>query len=60
MAGREGLGELLILDDTTLDKAYAKKMKLVTYHWIGKHREVVQGIARIPPARHLLGRLRLY
>ena len=24
---------LLIMDDTTLDKPYARKMDLVTYHW---------------------------
>ena len=36
---------LLILDDTTLDKPYARKMDLVTYHWSGKHHRVVQGIA---------------
>jgi hypothetical protein len=30
-------GGLLILDDTTLDKPYAEKMDLVTYHWSGKH-----------------------
>ncbi|MFA4016186.1 MAG: hypothetical protein RUDDFDWM_001289 [Candidatus Fervidibacterota bacterium] len=36
---------LLILDDTTLDKPYARKMDLVTYHWSGKHQRVVQGIA---------------
>ena len=36
---------LLILDDTTLDKPYARKMDLVTYHWSGKHLQVVQGIA---------------
>ncbi len=34
----------LVLDDTTLDKHYAKKMELVTRHWSGKHRAVVQGI----------------
>ena len=38
---REGL---LILDDTTLDKPYAKRMDLVTRHWSGKHRSVVWGI----------------
>jgi hypothetical protein len=38
---REGL---LVLDDTTLDKPYAKKMDLVTRHWSGKHRSVVWGI----------------
>jgi len=36
---------LLILDDTTLDKPYARKMDLVTYHWSGKHQRVVKGIA---------------
>jgi seryl-tRNA(Sec) selenium transferase len=28
---------LLVLDDTTLDKPYAQKMDLVSYHWSGKH-----------------------
>ena len=35
---------VLVLDDTTLDKPYAKKMELVTRHWSGKHRSVVSGI----------------
>jgi hypothetical protein len=35
---------VLIIDDTTLDKPYASKMALVTRHWSGKHRSVVQGI----------------
>jgi putative transposase len=35
---------VLVLDDTTLDKPYAKKMALVTRHWSGKHHAVVQGI----------------
>ena len=35
---------ILVLDDTTLDKPYAKKMDLVTYHWSGKHQRVVKGI----------------
>lgn len=35
---------VLVLDDTTLDKPYAKKMELVTRHWSGKHHEVVRGI----------------
>src|SRR5579859_5244298 len=35
---------LLVVDDTTLDKPYAKDMALVTWHWSGKHQEVVQGI----------------
>jgi hypothetical protein len=34
----------LVLDDTTLDKPYAQKMELVTYHWSGKHQKVVKGI----------------
>jgi putative transposase len=36
---------LLVLDDTTLDKPYAQKMDLVTYHWSGKHQRIVKGIA---------------
>jgi hypothetical protein len=35
---------LLVLDDTTLEKPYAKKMELVHYHWSGKHRRVLSGI----------------
>lgn len=35
---------LLVLDDTTLDKPYARKMELVTRHWSGKHKRVVRGI----------------
>jgi len=36
---------LLILDDTTLEKPYAKKMEIVTYHWSGKYHRVVKGIS---------------
>src|SRR5215208_982859 len=35
---------ILVLDDTTLDKPYAKQMALVTRHWSGKHHAVVAGI----------------
>lgn len=35
--------ELLVLDDTSLDKPYAKE--LVTYRWIGKYQRMVKGIA---------------
>lgn len=35
---------LLVLDDTTLDKPYAKTIQLVTRHWSGKHHQVVLGI----------------
>lgn len=35
---------LLINDDSTLDKPYARHMELVTRHWSGKHRRVVDGI----------------
>ncbi|MDP9309948.1 MAG: transposase [Chloroflexota bacterium] len=35
---------VLILDDTTLDKPYARQVDLVTRHWSGKHHRVVQGI----------------
>jgi hypothetical protein len=38
---REGL---LLLDDSTLDKPYAKKMDLVYRHWSGKHHNTVRGI----------------
>ena len=38
---REGV---LVIDDSTLDKPYARHMALVTRHWSGKHQEVVQGI----------------
>ncbi len=35
---------ILVLDDSTLDKPYAKKIALVTRHWSGKHHAVVRGI----------------
>jgi hypothetical protein len=35
---------VLVVDDTTLDKPYAKHMALVTRHWSGKHHAVVRGI----------------
>jgi len=35
----------LVVDDTTLDKPSAQRMELVTYHWSGKHKRVVKGIA---------------
>lgn len=35
---------VLILDDTTLDKPYARHMELVRRHWSGKHQRVVDGI----------------
>jgi hypothetical protein len=34
----------LLLDDSTLDKPYAKHTALVTPHWSGKHHRVVIGI----------------
>ena len=33
-----------ILDDSTLDKLYSRKIELVTRHWSGKHKRVVLGI----------------
>src|SRR4051794_34589481 len=42
MAHRKG--GMLILDDSTPDKHYARKIELVTRHWSGKHRRVVRGI----------------
>ncbi len=35
---------ILVIDDSTLDKPYARKIELVSRHWSGKHREVVAGI----------------
>ena len=35
---------VLVLDDTTLDKPYAKGMELVSRHWSGKPGLVVCGI----------------
>ncbi len=35
---------VLVVDDTTLDKPYARKMELVHRHWSGKHHAVVDGI----------------
>lgn len=35
---------VLVLDDSTLDKPYARKMDLVARHWSGKHKRVVSGI----------------
>jgi len=38
------LGGILVIDDSTLDKFYARAIELVTRHWSGKHHRVVQGI----------------
>lgn len=35
---------VLVLDDTVLDKPYARKMELVHHMWSGKHHRVVKGI----------------
>lgn len=35
---------ILVVDDSTLDKPYAKKIELVGRHWSGKHHAVVEGI----------------
>ena len=35
---------ILVVDDSTLDKPYAKKINLVSHHWSGKHHRVVKGI----------------
>jgi putative transposase len=35
---------VLVIDDSTLDKPYAKHISLVTRHWSGKHKEVARGI----------------
>ena len=38
---------VLVVDDTTLDKPYAKENELANYHWSGKHKQVVFGINMI-------------
>jgi len=43
--GQPRLSGLLALDDATPDKPYARQMERVTFHWSGKQRRVVQGIA---------------
>ncbi|MFO0927930.1 MAG: transposase [Gemmataceae bacterium] len=35
---------VLVLDDTVLDKPYARHIELVGRHWSGKHHGIVQGI----------------
>jgi len=35
---------VIVIDDSTLDKQYAKQIGLVTRHWSGKHHRVVSGI----------------
>ena len=35
---------VLVLDDTVLDKPYARKLDLVHHKWSGKHHTVVKGI----------------
>jgi hypothetical protein len=35
---------VLVLDDTTLDKPYSKKIAPIANHWSGKHRRVARGI----------------
>src|SRR5579862_3043780 len=39
--GDEGV---LVLDDSTLDKPYARKIELVGWHWSGNQHAVVKGI----------------
>jgi putative transposase len=38
---------VLVIDDSTLDKPYAKHIELVSRHWSGKHHAVVQGISLV-------------
>lgn len=37
-------GGIILLDDSTLDKPYAKKISFVCKHWSGKHQKTVRGI----------------
>lgn len=43
----ERRGGVLILDDSVLDKPYARKMDLVARQWSGKHGRVVWGIGLV-------------
>ena len=52
MAGDEGRGMfnfrgtgsgVLVLENTDLDKPYARKMDLVHHTWLGNHHAVVKG-----------------
>jgi len=38
---------ILVIDDSTLDKPYAKSIDLVSRHWSGKHHAVVKGISLV-------------
>jgi len=40
---------VLVIDDSTLDKPYARHRSLVTRHWSGKHKKPVRGINLISP-----------
>ena len=40
-------GGYLIVDDTTLDKPFSKKIGFFRYQWSGKHHRTVQGIGLI-------------
>jgi hypothetical protein len=40
-------GGVLVLDDSVLDKPYAKRMALVARQWSGKHKRVVRGIGLV-------------
>ena len=48
---------VLIIDDTTLDKPYARRMDLVTSHWSGRHKAVGSGINLVTAAWSDGGRL---
>ena len=38
---------ILVVDDTVIDKPYAKNIALIGKHWSGKHKRVVQGISLV-------------
>jgi len=40
---------VFVLDNSTPDKPYARKIGLLTRHWSGKHRRVGQGISLLTP-----------
>lgn len=59
-------GDILSIDDTTLDKPYSCHMALFGYFWSGKHHTVVRGISLItlyyedPDGIHLPVNYRIY
>ena len=47
---------VLVLDDSVLDKPFARHMGLVGYHWSGRHKRVVRGIEEVDAVRQFVTR----